>query len=865
MKRSNARATRASGLLITAFAFSPLHSAAATPDPGQYMCRAGADGNWECGAFEPAPGPVRQPQRPERTVLKRSTGKSVDVPQHLVKEYAEADEPGEQVRDYPRYDWVHAANLPADSKTKVAPHCTGAYVQPSELDPDADPETSPLEASAAQSIEAEGDTAILEGDVYLKQGYRELRADKATINRADRSAVLEGNVSYREPGVLLRGQYAEADMNTGAARLEEGEFLVHGAHARGSAAALERRADEVIEIENGSYTTCPPGTESWVLKTKKIKLNKHTGFGQAEDVTLRLGGVPVFYTPYWFFPLDDRRQSGFLFPAGGYSSENGLEIATPYYLNLAPNYDATIIPRYYSKRGKGLETEFRYLSPKDTGEIAFAYLPGDDEYQGDDRWLYNLKESGVWYDGWRTRVDYSRVSDDQYFEDLGTELNVSSATHLNQLGEVKRSWEWWDLTGRVQGFQTLSDTAMEVEKPYFRLPQLLVQGRVPDRNTGLEYLLTAEYSYFDHGRDSSRLTAAQIAAGAEIKGQRLYVAPGLSYPMHWTSGYVTPTVKLRHAQYFLDDTPTGRDDHESLTVPLFSLDAGLFFERDTRLWDRGYVQTLEPRIYYLWVPLKRQDNIPDFDTDILTFSYAQLFREDRFTGRDRIGDTNHVSVGFTSRLLEDNTGRERLQASLGKIFYFKDRAVNVDGSSRSDVFVDNAKASPLVAEVEMRAGDAWRILSEWQYDDRGERTELWGFGFRYQPDLDHVFNAAYRSRDSIGVEQSDVSFIWPMWGDWSAIGRWSRDWGNERTLENIAGLEYERCCWKMRLVYRHWISDGDTIAAGDDSSNSGVFLQFVMKGLGGVGNQVNTILDDGIPGFRKREDESNDFGGSLLY
>ncbi len=845
-----------------------LHAAVASAaSTSQYICRATADGEgWACADFAPQAGPIAQVPRPERTVVRRTTSTSVKVPKATAgAALAQDAEAAVESAAYESLDWVPVDQLQPEDRQRVTAHCAGTYVPHAKFDPTQKPGDSPLEASALNSIESVGDVAKLDGEVIVKQGYRQMRADRAEVDRTNQHALLEGNVEVREPTYLFRGDRVEADLSTGTARVENVEYVMHEMHARGDAASIVRREDEVVFINDGTYTTCPPDSEAWALNAREIELNPHTDTGKVRGMVLRVGGMPVFYSPYWAFPLSRERKSGFLFPVASINSESGLDVATPYYINLAPNYDMTLVPRFMSKRGFMLENEFRYLSDNDTGTVSAAYLPNDDDENGDERWLVAFDERGQWGNRWNSHIDYNMVSDSDYFKDLGSELNVTSSTNLPRLGRMYKHWDWWDVDFRLEGFQTLgADT--QSQKPYTRLPQLTLAGILPDTSSGLEYLFETQYAYFDHNRQRSLMTAAEIASGADVTGHRVHLEPGLRLPLVWASGYLTPTVKLKHTQYYLTQTEPGMDDHKTRTLPMVSVDSGLYFERDTTLLGQAMTQTLEPRAYYLWVPYQRQDTIPDFDTDQLQLSYAQLFREDRFTGHDRVGEANQVSLGVTSRYLEANSGFERMSLSLGRAFYFQNRLNTVEGTTNSpSPITSEADVSPWVAEAVFRASDAWRMLVEWQYDDHGDESELLGLNLRYHPDVDHLFNIGYRERDSISLEATDLSMIWPIWGDWSFIGRWHRDWRLDRSLESLAGLEYESCCWKVRLAYRRWIADGDDSVPSEDSANSGVFLQFVMKGLGGVGNKLDTVLDDGIPGYRRREDESNEFGGSLLY
>ncbi len=738
-------------------------------------------------------------------------------------------------------DWVPNESLPAN---QVPAHCGGLYIAPANDSPEAnnEPQRSPLRG-LADSTQLEGESAAyLSGDVSIEEGYRRLSSDQAAFDRKAKIITLEGNVIVREPGLLIRADRAVIDSENGSGLLEPADYLLHKEHVRGTAASLRRNEDETIVLEQASYTLCEPNNNSWELRARRIVIDQEEGLGTARHARVNLKGVPVFYSPYLQFPIDDRRRSGLLWPSYSNTSIGGFDVSIPYYFNLAPNYDATITPRYISSRGLITEAETRYLNRKSSWVLSGSYL-GDDESSAEDRWLAGVRESGRLSDNWTTLIDFTRVSDEEFFNDLSTVgLDIKRETHLDQLALARFNNADWRVFGKLHQFQTIEPTILPVNRPYKLLPQLdatLTQTGTPFE---LQYLLNAQYSYFDHE--------------VRTRGHRFYAEPGITYPMEWLAGFIKPTVKVKHASYSLDklgldEIAFGTNEEPDYTVPLFNLDSGLYFERALTLTDTPFVQTLEPRLYYLYVDDQNQTDIPLFDTTLLTFNFSQLFREDRFTGHDRVGDANQLTLGVTTRFIDDGTGTERLSASVGQIFYFDDRTVTANTlADRSE----RASNSAIAGELTFRPGRPLRLVSSVLWDSRQDKVNEGGLNMQYHPNDKLLLNLGYRyRRDSPVVlpngsvtietiEQADFSAVFPLSKRWQAYARWQYDLMNHNTIEDLVGLQFSDCCWDLRLVYQR----------GLDSNNErehAVYLQFVLRGLGRLGDKIDRILDRSIVGY----------------
>ncbi|MFC5699530.1 LPS-assembly protein LptD [Pseudomonas sp. GCM10022186] len=895
----------------------------------QFDCQASATGGWACA---PKAGTEKLPPRPVHgsSAVSSTIGAAQPTAEGakptLVTE-AEGKGLTSRSTDFSHLDWVPRDQLTPAQLAETGPYCAGAYVEPSRpgMNDDTPMEDAPTYISAkASRYEQEKQIATLAGDVVLRQGSMQVEADEANLHQAENRGELVGNVKLRDKGALVVGDHAELQLDNGEAKIDNAEYVLHQSNTRGNALYAKRQEDAVIRLKDGTYTRCEPGDNAWHLKGNNIKLNPATGFGTATNVTLRVKDIPVFYTPYIYFPIDDRRQSGFLPPTIGSSSDTGFLLVTPYYFNLAPNYDATLYPRYMAKRGLLTEGEFRYLTHSSEGQLGAAYLDDKEderklmsEYEKK-RWLYSWKHTGGLDSRLLAEVDYTDISDPYYFDDLDTDLGVDSPTYVNQRGTLSYRGDSYTarLNAHAYELATISDIT-----PYDRLPQITLDGALPFQPGGLSFAYSTEFVRFDRNlregnfidEDGGPVNAdgtigtpwndTNIGGLDRANGDRVYLEPGVSLPMNWTWGFLKPEVKYAYTQYDLTLDSIGKaalqdfDSKPDRQLPIYSVDSGLYFDRKTQFFGKHFTQTLEPRLYYLYVPEEDQTDIPVFDTGEYTFSYASLFRDNRFSGHDRIGDANQVSLGVTNRWIESN-GFERQRFSIGQAFYFQDRKVQLPGidfRTRDDA---QASTSPYALEYLYRFNRDWRINSDFNWDPDSHRTRSGSAMFHYQPEdnPNKVVNAGYRYRndtirydqttgswvvgggdfgsptladgspnpnfikDYYKISQHDFSFIWPVVPQWSAIGRWQYDYTRNRTLEAFGGFEYDSCCWKLRLINRYWV-DYDEFDQTPDTTNEsgdhGIFLQIVLKGLGGVvGSQTESFLEKGIQGYREREDQA---------
>ena len=889
----------------------------------QVDCKASPSGGWSCA---PQDNQAQLPPRPTApsvaATVKQKTAKPVSSSRSAksapTKSVTVSSSDGKAQtqgsNDFSYLDWVPREQLTTEQLAEVGPYCSGSYIEPIRpgMNDTTAAKNAPLYINAGASrYEQATETATVAGNVIIRQGSMQIEADQASLYQQDNLGELKGNVRLRDRDALLVGDRAELELDSGAAKVENAEYVMHSGNRRGAAQYIKRQEDAVIRLKDGTYTSCEPGSNAWHLKGNNVTLNPNTGFGTATNVTLRIKDIPVFYTPYIHFPIDDRRQSGFLPPSISYSNRKGVDLTTPYYFNLAPNFDATLYPNYMSKRGLLTEGEFRYLGKKSETRFGGAWLNDSEnerklqsEYKKD-RWMYTLQHEQGFNQRLLGTVDYTDISDPYYFQDLKSNIIAGSNETLDQKADL--TWRGDSYTAKlgVHAYEMANITDIT---PYDRLPQFSLAGALPYQPAGLQMIYKTEWTRFDRSlrkgnyRDEdgtpSTWNDARLKGLDRANGDRLHIEPAISLPMNWSWGFVKPTVKYAYTRYDLSLDSQGKstlpanrkfNSNSDRSVATYSVDSGLYFDRDSQWFGKSYRQTLEPRLFYLYVPNEDQSDLPLFDTSEVQFSYASLFRDNRFSGRDRIGDANQLSLGLTNRWLEDN-GFERQRISVGQAYYFSDRKVLLSGNNYKDYAQNTSNRSPYALDYMFQFNRDWRINADLMWDPDTHRTRSGSAMFHYQSqdDLNKIVNFGYRYRndsnhynyntgrwetgsadytdpsgrvykDFYKIEQTDASFMWPVAAHWNLIGRWQFDYNRSSTLEAFGGFEYDSCCWKLRLINRYWVDYDERNMRPQDNrkGDHGVFLQIVLKGLGGVtGNKVETFLDEGIQGYRERENNA---------
>lgn len=742
------------------------------------------------------------------------------------------------------------AELDSGRRSTIPANCGGMYVERNYPEPlGALSGSFPARLRGDRVVYTRDGSTEFTGAVSFEQGNRRLEGERAVVRDVGetREVSFPDGLSFSEPGLALAGASATFDTAGERARVEDVDFVLFAPEFRGTAAAVER-TDEALNVASTRLTRCAPGIDTWRVEAGRIAMEEDDAFARARNVVVTLKGVPIFYSPWLRIPVSDERQSGFLFPDAGVSGDDGADLAAPFYLNLAPNYDATLVPRHVSGRGTGLTAELRHLNGLAETTVAGAVLPRDRLYRdaggggeriggvdpdsASNRWLSRVSHRGG-VGHFTTFVDYAAVSDRDYFRDLGTDQEVVAQGHLRQFAEIRYARGGLSAGLSAQAFQMLERR----REPHRRVPalDLTYSGRLMG---ALGWTLGASWTAFD---PPGELTGESARMG----GERAHLESRLQLPFLRSWGFLKLGAGYRHTSYALDAMPAGADATPERSIAFGDVDGSLFFDRDV---GGRTVWTLEPRGYYLYQSYEAQDTLPLFDTSFTTFSYPRLFRRDRFSGLDRIGDANQLSVGVTSRLMDGDTGRERLRASLGRIYFFEDQRVTL----RGPVDGSNARsASAFAGEIAARIG-AFTVRGGGVWDPRRDEGREFGVSLRYRTSNDRIFNLARRSRSDSSIDQGEVSAIWPLGDRWSAIGKWNYDLERARSNEIIAGFGYASCCWQARLLYRRHVEPARGGALTEAESDEGVLVQFVLRGLAGVGRRVESLLSRGIPGYREQ-------------
>jgi LPS-assembly protein len=665
--------------------------------------------------------------------------------------------------------------------------------------------------------------ASMTGGVLLRQGDKLAGADTAEYEPTNQSLLLTGSVRYEDPSSRVDSDRAEFSYGLGRILFEGARFSLQGNNARGAAEALEINQAGRLELDGVSYTTCPPESNDWIIRARDIDLDTREGVGTAKGVSLRFQGVPILYSPYLSFPIGDARKSGVLAPEIGTGGRSGNEIRVPIYWNIAPNYDATLTPRLLTDRGLQVGAQFRYLTNTMEGQ-AYAEHISNDSMFNDSRSMVELQHRTLFVNGWRNRIDFREVSDSQYFEDLGGSLSVSSITHLNRALSFDYHTDNLSFYGQLQDFQTIDEAIQPIDEPYRRVPQLIAQGRWPDKWLGLQLGLDAELVNFD--RDVG------------VTGWRFNVAPSLELPFSRSPGwFITPAISVDHTRYDLNNTLPGQAKDPARTVPIGSLDVGMVLERGLGGSFSDRVMTLEPRMLYVHVPQRDQDELPVFDTIVPDLNLVSLYRNNRYLGVDRIADTDQVSIGMTSRILDTGSGRELVTATIGQTRYLSISDVTLPGEPP---FLD--ETSDYIAEIRFGLSQNLNFDFGHQWGEQERGTTQSQARLQYRPAGNKILNLSYRFRKD-SLEQGDVSWSWPIASQWTVVGRYKYSFRDEEALEEFLGIEYESCCWGLRLVSRRHIS------TRDGTRDSSIGLQLVLKGLSSVGTAADKMLERGILGY----------------
>lgn len=702
---------------------------------------------------------------------------------------------------------------------------------------------------------------VADGDAELQRDDILLTADTLTYREPTDEAIAEGNVRLRQGADVISGPSASLVVGEQVGAFQSPRYeitrtkepLEPGDPPRqvsggGQADVLHFEGENQYRLENATWSTCKVDDPDWYIKARDLELDYDREIGVAHGSTVVFKDVPMFWMPWAEFPLVGQRQSGILPPTFGSSNKTGFDLTVPYYWNIAPNYDATVSPRYMGRRGLQLGGEFRYLGSSYSGTARAEWLPHD-RITGEERTLGSLQHHQQFTSSLYGSLDLNAVSDDDYFEDLSSHVSVASRVNLLREGRlVYAGSPWWSASALVQSYQTLnSDPAYVVSTPYRRVPQVLLNATRPDLPYGLNLEWNSEYVKFAHPDDKN------------AEGTRFTTYPQLSLPFQQAGYYITPKVGVHFTKYDLNEplatVPNGRTSI-TRSVPVFSVDSGVTFERDARLFGSDFIQTLEPRLYYLNVPHRRQNDIPLFDTSRYDFGFAQIFAENRYSGGDRIGDANQLTAAVTTRLIDPTTGGERMRALLGQRYYFEDQRVTADEAPRT------SRRTDVLAGFSGRITRYSTLDTLVQYNTDDNETERFNATLRYQPEFAKSLNLSYRYARSLeiinandsrtyGLRDLDVSGQWPLGGGWYGVGRLTHSLKDDRLTEAIGGVEYDGGCWVFRVAMHRFATDPNDVTKA-------VFVQLELNDLASIGSSPVNLIKRSVPGYGKINDPAAD-------
>ncbi len=742
------------------------------------------------------------------------------------------------------------------------------------------PKADPAAAATRDQLptDIEGDqlsgTSVIpqyQGNVALKRGDQFMGTDNLRFDTETGNYIADGNVRYSDSSIRLTAKRAEGNQETDSHKISDIRYQLVSRRGNGSADSIDLQGS-VGQMHRSTYTTCDPSQPVWKLAAPQIEVDNDEGFGTARNAVLRVGKVPVMYMPWFKFPIDDRRLTGLLYPKLSLSGRNGFDYAQPIYFNLAPNYDDTLTPRWMSRRGLMLDNEFRYLYGGGRGQLETEWMPHDS--------LRDRERGKVVFSGyhnidshWQARASLAWVSDERYMEDFANRLLGVTASNLQSTAGLYGTGRTWTAGLMADHWQLTDYTLTEAALPYSRQPRLF--GTWDDSfgrwfQAGV-YAEAVRFTHDDiHGK--TIVDGEYVRDGSLTRmdgGSRLDIKPYVSMPLAGAAWYITPTLAWRYTAYDLDrgladsirrnqlvadgiDPATATPEqlrgnttpHRSL--PIASLDMGLFFDRETEIGGKSYLHTLEPRLFYLNTPYRDQRDLPLFDTRAFTFSWGQLFRDSRFTGADRQNDANQLTTALTTRLIRQADGREKLSASIGQISYFDDSRTTL-GSGDAIVQQGN---SAWVADVNWAINDRWTLGSTYQWNPKYRKEDLASVRARYLMPGDGVVNLTYRYRRNPStnvdqLKQADLSFLYPINPRWSIVGRYYYSMLDNKPLEIIGGVQWDSCCLAVRALARRYVRNRE----GD--MNNSLQVEFVLKGLSSVGQDTDRTLRRAILGYNR--------------
>jgi LPS-assembly protein len=727
--------------------------------------------------------------------------------------------------------------LPQEKRIRVPSACRGVWItpiSPTIKTPDsADQSSTTMRSDYAYYNPVEG--SVLEGNVRVSQADLLLAADKATLDPTKTMVNATGHVTLASPGIVNYGGTGFYNLETRTGSISNGQYIIQDRQAHGRAGEVIKESADLTRILDSVYSTCEPDSLGWRLESSQLIMDQSSGRGVVRDATLYAGVVPIFYLPYFNFPIDERRSSGVLTPSIGYSPRNGLDVAVPYYLNLAPNYDLTLTPRELTNRHPMVSGEFRFLTPYlGRGIINGSFMPDDPRYNNQNRKELTFLHSMTFDQYWNSRINLKYVSDKDYFSDISQILEPVNNLTQERSATLNYNNPQRGLNGSLQAinYQGLDDTIPDIVRPYGRVQMKLNYERGSLNGWQL-------FSDNDTGLFQRNISDG---SGPETNGIRQHNTLGVRYNFRDSGAYLIPTLSVRSLLY--QDKTNNAVDITSVVVPQFSMDSGLIFERNAGTW----LQTLEPRLFYAYSPFVNQAKLPVFDTTYTSFSYHQLYNPSRFIGNDRLDDNHFATVGLTNRFY-DNQGVERLRVGVADRFYFSNRDTRLLPTDA----IGTAKSSGVGLDLAATWNKHLAYTGNSLFVESGQLTAS-SSNIHYTNDsgrmvsLGYIFRRAVTQDNQIGAREATTSFIQPVYNNFRIVGAVQYDYKSDVMRDALVGIDYDSCCWSIALYGRSFYNDFDVISTA--KPRTGVMLEITFKGLSGrTDSALSSLLKQKIYGF----------------
>ena len=726
------------------------------------------------------------------------------------------------------------------------------------------------------SVEIEGDNleTLLDrkmkakGNAILKKGNKTIKADVIEYDEVSEKLTTNGdttidleNMSFTGSKLTYKlsdetGQMDNVSFNSKSDNKKEKLYIKKGYLSakrtydyRGEAKTIFFEGENKKRLESSKLTTCESMSNDWFLKSSDMTINNKTGRVDATNSSIEFKGLPILYTPYINFSLNNERKSGFLSPTFGTTSKSGFDFQIPYYFNIAPNQDATLIARYLGKRGAQANGEYRYMGENYSGKNEVQFLNHDEASGQDNRYYISLQHKHDFGNGWSGAYNFQKVSDNQYFSDLASMIQITSVVNLPQRAQINYSDEIWKFNLLTEKYQTLSDpskTALQnsSRSPYQRLPQLNLSAN--DILNGYEIGFKSQWTYFQRDGNFKFNNTPNASNDSSASGSRFVLVPSLAIPISESFGYIKPKFTVNFRSYNLDNPGASSNKNENIVTPIFSVDSGIYLDRSINIFNQTYTNSLEPRLFYTYIPYRNQSNLPLFDTGITDLNIQSLFLENQYNGPDRINDANQITAALTSRIL-DKDGKERFAGIIAQRYYFEGRKVfeslgTNPKENKSDIFVG----------ATMRLANSLNLDGMFQYDANSNKLLRSTLNTRYNPEPGKMLNLSYRMIDNIvsgndNLKTVNIAGQWPLGNRFYSIGRYNYDLKTSQTIEALGGIEYDGGCWTARTIF-------DRISLPTSPApNYSLFMQIELNGLGSIGtdpNKLNSFLNRNVPGAR---------------